>query len=513
MKSVVRHQVAKGTALLGGARALSRGFDFITLIILARYLTPTDFGLVAIALSVMQIAEAVMEVPTNVALLQLRTVSRSHLNSAFTIALLRGVAIAAILCAMAMPLAYFFEDERLFALICAISLAPALRGLRSPKDFLLFKQLRFWPDALADVFGKFCALAIAGMLAVQTGSYWAIASATIASPLFYVLATYALVPMRPRLTLRHFAFFWSFLSWNMAAQTMSALNWQADRVLLGKLAAQATVGLYATTRDLATIVFKTMMETIQKPMMSALARSNQQPTRQRQVYGVAIASVLSIGLPIACGQALLAVELIELVLGPQWLEATIVFQAVSLLLIPGLYSHMTLTLLNALGKPKYIFNRNLWDFLLRVPLTIACVVNFGWLGAVLALIVADLFLALLCLHLTRKIIGIGIIEQLLCAGRGLVSVTVMVATVFWLRQIFERGDSELEIIVYLLKIIPLAAITYCTAHWAVWRLSGRPDGLEALVTQTISRVARDKPFIGWLNRHNLADKPRTQELK
>lgn len=507
MKGAVRHQVAKGTALLGGARALSRSFDFVTLIILARYLTPADFGLVAIALSVVQITEAIMEVPTSIALLQLRTVSRSHLNSAFTIALLRGLAIAAILCALAMPLAYFFEDQRLFALICAIAVAPALRALRSPKEFLLFKQLRFWPDALADVFGKFCALTIAGILAVQTGSYWAIASATIAGPFFYVLATYALVPMRPRLTLRHFGFFWNFLSWNMAAQTMSALNWQTDRFLLGKLATQATVGLYATTRDLAAIVFKTLTETVQRPIMSALSRSNHQPTRQRQVYGIAITSVLSIGLPIACGQALLAAEFIELVLGPQWLKGTIVFQAVSLVLIPALYSHMTLTLLNALGKPRFIFNRNLCDFLVRVPLTIACVVTFGWLGAVAAFVVADIFLALLCLHLARKVVGIGMIEQLLCAGRGLISVSVMVAVVLWLREYFERGEGELEILVYLAKIIPPAAATYCVTHWLVWRIAGRPDGLEALVTQTIGRVTRGDLFTGRLDRQSLADKP------
>ena len=74
-------------------------------------LTPADFGLVAIALSVVQIAEALLEVPTGIALLQLRSVGRSHLNSAFTIALIRGVAIAVGLGILSVPLAHFFSDQ------------------------------------------------------------------------------------------------------------------------------------------------------------------------------------------------------------------------------------------------------------------------------------------------------------------------------------------------------------------------------------------------------------------
>lgn len=481
----MRHQVAKGSVVLAVTRVLSRGFDFIALIVLARFLAPSDFGLIAIAMAVVQITEAIMEVPTGVALLQLRAVSRSYLNCAFTIALVRGIAIAVILCALAMPLAYFFDDERLFGLICVLALAPAVRGLRSPKEFLLFKHLRFRPDAFADVFGKFCGMAIAIVLVLQTESYWAIAAATVANPFFYVLATYALVPMRPELTFQHFRYFWGFIGWSMLAQTMSALNWQADRFLLGKLATQASVGLYATAKDLAALSSKTLMEIIQRPIMSAISRSNKQSERQRTAYGITIATVLSIGFPIACGQFLLAADIIRLILGPQWLEATIVFQAISLMLIPGIYSQLTQTLLMALGNPKVIFKRNLFQFLVRIPLLIFGITAFGWLGAIAAIVLADLFTALLCLHLAEKAIGITIKDQLGHAYRGLISVAAMTAAVLFLKQSMERGSSELEIIAYLLKIIPLAALTYCATHWVLWRLAGRPDGAETLVAQFI----------------------------
>ena len=111
----LRQQVATGAMVLMLTRLLSRGVDLATLIVLARHLTPADFGLVAIAVSVVQITEAILEMPTGNALLQLPVVNRSHLNTAFTFALIRGLAIAAILCALSVPLAAFFGDGRLVA--------------------------------------------------------------------------------------------------------------------------------------------------------------------------------------------------------------------------------------------------------------------------------------------------------------------------------------------------------------------------------------------------------------
>ena len=485
----LRQQVATGAMVLMVTRLLSRGVDLATLIVLARQLTPADFGLVAIAVSVVQITEAILEMPTGNALLQLKAVNRSHLNTAFTLALIRGLAIAAILCALSVPLAAFFGDPRLVALVCALSLAPGLRGLRSPKMFLLFKRMRFRPDAMAEVVGKLGALAIAVPLALATGSYWAIAAGTIASPLFYMLTTYLLVPSWPAVTLQGWRLFHRYLGWSMAAQFISALNWQSDRFVLGKLAAQATLGLFTTTRDLAATTYKVIFESIQRPILSALSRSNGDPARQRQLYGVSVSSVLSIGLPIACGQAYLGRELVELILGPRWLEGAFVFQAVSLTLIPGLYSSMVTTLLYACGKPEFIFTRNLYDFIFRIPATVACILLFGWKGAVAALVASDLALAVLCMHVARSAIGIGMLAQVGKAWRGAASVVVMIAVLEALGRIVPHGGGTAEIVLYLLKVVPVGAASYILAHWLIWQIAGKPDGVERAALDLIVRIS------------------------
>lgn len=476
----VRQKVAHGAFLITAARGVSRALDLITLMVLARLLTPADFGLVAIAASAVQLTEAILELPTGTALLQLKSVGRKPLDTAFTFALLRGLFVAVLLAGLSFPLASFFGDERLIPLICFLSLAPALRGLRSPRAFLLFKHLRFRPDATAEIFGKLAALCVAIALALETGSYWAIAAGSVANPLFYVMASYVLVPARPRLTLHSWRLFHRYLGWSIAAQGLSALNWQADRFVLAKIASQTTVGLFATTRDIAAISYKVIFESIQRPVVSALSRSNGDRDRQAAKYRLTLSAVMSIGIPMAFAQAVLAPQLVELVLGPQWLPVVLVFQAVSLTLIPGLFSSMTNSLLYACGKPNLIFTRNLYDLAIRLPLTVGLILWAGWKGAVIAFVVSDCLLAFLCMTLVNRTVGISVFRQLAGAWRAAISGVCMVGAMLAVGGFTEVEPGPLGIILYLIWMVPLAASVYVTAHLAIWISIGRPDGAERL---------------------------------
>src|SRR6266481_5907610 len=72
------------------SRLAGRAIDFVTVLVLARALTPADFGLSAIASSLVFIMDAVFEVPLILALTRLRSITRSHLDTAFTLGVLRA---------------------------------------------------------------------------------------------------------------------------------------------------------------------------------------------------------------------------------------------------------------------------------------------------------------------------------------------------------------------------------------------------------------------------------------
>ncbi|MBA3056070.1 MAG: oligosaccharide flippase family protein [Sphingomonadales bacterium] len=482
-----QERTATGALFLGGVRILTKSLDLITLLILTRCLLPQDFGLVAIALSFVQIAEAILDVPLGNVLLRLKVIERTQLNTLFTLSLLRGIVIAVVMCAMAVPLAHFYNDERLVGLICALSLAPAVRGLSSPRQVELAKSLRFGPEGISDAVGKIAALIVASSIALATGSYWAIAAATLAAPAVTTFATFVLLPFMPALCLREWRLFRSFLGWTMAGQVFSAMNWQCDGVVLAKIIPQAELGLFATARDLASTGIMALVNTITWPIISALSGVSHNRERLARAYALGTSAILALCLPIVCGQALVASELVPVMLGKQWVGAIPIFQAVSLTLIPVLYSNTTTLLFYAVGRPDLIFSRHFYDFLFRVPVTILLAVRFGWVGAVAALGAAEVLLAFICWISVKKLLGISILRQLLHPWRSILSCVCMGGALVLLRDVMPFASDKGSDIRFLATAIPLGAATYFSSHAALWYLSGRPEGVETLALGLVRR--------------------------
>jgi len=486
----LREKIASGTTFLAFTRIVTRSFDLITFIVLTRCLAPADFGLVAISLSIVQVTEAVLELPTSQVLLRLPSVTRMHYSTAFTLGLLRGLAITVILAALAFPLAHFFGDDRLIALIAVQSLAPAVRELRSPRFLEYYRVLQFRQEAIADTVSKGTALVVSVTIAVTTQSYWAIAMGTVTAPLFYVAVSYIVAPFRPTLTLIHADLFRRYLGWGMAAQLVSAINWQCDRFVLARLVSHSVLGLFTATRDVAAIGVRVMFDVINRPVMAALSVVSNDLDRLSRAYAKVSHSTMSVGFPLACGQALLAPELIRLAMGPNWLGAIPIFQVVSLAIIPMLFTNLTGNLFYAAGRPELVFNRNLLDLIFRVPVTISLIVFYGLNGAVAAFVMSEIFMAAICIRSVKRILGISILEQLVQPRRAIIGAGAMAFAIEMLRCVTPPIFGIPLTVLFLALAVPLAAITYVAAHLAAWQFERRPDGIEPLVLALVSRQLR-----------------------
>src|ERR1700691_4013742 len=122
---MLAHKTASASIILIATRLLTRFGDLITLLVLANDLSPADFGLVALATSLIFITESIFELPLVEAVLRVDVLERSHIDTAFTIGLIRGLGVMMILCLLAWPFGYFYHDLRLVPLVAVLSLSPA----------------------------------------------------------------------------------------------------------------------------------------------------------------------------------------------------------------------------------------------------------------------------------------------------------------------------------------------------------------------------------------------------
>src|SRR5688572_22387334 len=112
-----RGALARGTAWMVGFRLLDRSVGLISMLILARVLTPADFGLVAMATALIAFVELFGAFGLELALIQRPDATRAHFDTAWTMNVLIGAMVALLLFALARPLAWFYDEPRLVALV------------------------------------------------------------------------------------------------------------------------------------------------------------------------------------------------------------------------------------------------------------------------------------------------------------------------------------------------------------------------------------------------------------
>src|ERR1700750_1950372 len=102
-------RVASSSVCVILSRFATKGIDFCVLLVLARLLAPSDFGIVAIAMTLVFIIEAILELPISQVLVQMPEYDKAHLDTAFTLSLLRGLTIALILVGASVPFSIWYD--------------------------------------------------------------------------------------------------------------------------------------------------------------------------------------------------------------------------------------------------------------------------------------------------------------------------------------------------------------------------------------------------------------------
>jgi len=136
------------------SRLTGRLIDFGTVLVLARTLTPADFGLTALAMTLTVIADMVLEIPIIASLTRLDHVEKSHLDTAFTLGALRGLVLAVVILAAAWPFSRIYNDSRLIPLVAVIAIGPIARSLYSPAMVNYIRNMSFRQVFLAEISGK-----------------------------------------------------------------------------------------------------------------------------------------------------------------------------------------------------------------------------------------------------------------------------------------------------------------------------------------------------------------------
>ncbi len=482
--SSVSQRTATASIWTISGKFLARLLDFVSLLILARLLSPADFGIVAIATSVLVIVEAILDLPLTQALVRVPSPSERMFATAFTLSLMRGVAISLLMIVIAWPMAVFYNDPRLFPLVAVVSIAPAMRSVVSPRMVLFMQRFDFRREFALDLITKGSTLIFGVGVALASDSYWGLAIGAVAGPTAAAIASYIFAPMRPRFSLSEWKHFQDMIGWNTVSQVLNSLNWQMDRLLLPRFTSLSTYGAFSVADNLAGIPYQTFVGPLMRPLMAAFSNVSDRG-KQITAYLKATNAIMVVAAPILLVIIILAEPILRIVVGEKWAFAAPILQWLCIVSLIGLPTTIMPPLVMVLDKTRYVALRMFAEFAVRAPVTVFGVMMFGLDGALGARVVAAIVAYVVCLVITQRLIGASIAAQLYAFIRPLAASLPMVGFLLWVQPLLIAMPLGIELVIGVGLCSGAALSIFWLCSLLLWEAVGRPDGLEAIVLRKI----------------------------
>ena len=447
-------------------------------VVIARLVTPTDIGLVALAAVFVLFAQLLVDGGMGTALVQRRALSRAHVDTVFWTSLASGVALAVLGVVLAIPLGFLFAEPRLTPILMVLSLSLVLTSLTSVQASLLRRELAqrsLAIRALVAVSGG----AIVGIVLAYGGlGAWALVAQQLTAALLSVLTLWRVSPWRPgRLVSRvHFRELLSFGANIVGGNVVAFIGRRADNVLVAIYLGATQLGLYAVAYRVVDAAQAMLSGMATGMALSAFSRL--QGDRERLAGAFLRVNRVTSGLvmPGFLGLALISPELIAVVFGPGWEGSGVV--AALLFLIGVVYSIALFSgaAFIAAGHPEVAFRLRLVTAIIHVLGSLIAVALFGSIVAVAAGYVLCGYLLLpLNLYWLQRYVGIPWRRYLL-ELRGVAAASlVMAGAVLTTRLVLV---TTVDLPVLLATEIAAGALVFLPALWlADRRLLGDIVGL------------------------------------
>lgn len=484
----VRAKLARGAMWLAGGRAITNLLGFVSTLILARLLLPADFGLVALGTTLFGILVSMTNMSMGAALIQHRAPERDHYDTAWTLNVARGIAIALIFAAVAAPAAMFFEEPRLVNIMLALSVAAILNGLQNPHAIVLTRALIFWQQALLMVGQKLATLVASVAVAILTQSYWALVSGILVGQVTGTLISYAVLPYLPRFKVNKFRELFSFSIWLSFCDFINTLNWNFDNLIVGKLIGNTALGYYSVGNNLATIPTREVTAPLTGTLFPAFSRLADSREKLAAAYQRSQALVTAVALPAGVGLALVAEPFVRLTMGEKWLPAVLVIQCLSAVFAVQTLGSLAHPLAMALGETRLLFRRDLQSFAYRVPL-IALGAFLGGLPGILYMrILTGSLIIALNMSIVSKVARLRWGEQLAANSRTFLGCVFMAGAVVAFRHAMPHAVDGGMLLLELAGAVALGGVAYIATVWGAWLLMGRPDGTERVAIDAVSSL-------------------------
>jgi len=405
---------AKSGVWMTGIRVFIQGLQLVMLVVLARLLGPSSFGVLGIALLALSAVRRFSRIGVDTALIQQRATDvDGYLDTAWVLEVARGLLVATVLFVLAPFVARLFGEPAVTDVLRVIGLSPLLYGLRNPAVVYFRKNLDFHKEFVYQTSTGVVRFVVGIGYALVHGSVWALVFAFLSADATRLATSYLLDDYRPRPVVDRAALseLVDYGKWITGSSITHFLYSEGDDAFVGWYLSPAMLAFYQYAHRIADLPAKEISAVVSSVTFPAYSRlQDDLPALRNAVRGTARMTAF-VAFPVAAGLALVAPSFVPAVLGQEWLPMVLPLQ---LLAVFGLIHAITRDfggVFNALGRP---------DLNVKLDLVrIACLAVVIWpatarwgidgtAAAVVGVYVLPMFP--LDVHYTAKLVGLRSVD-------------------------------------------------------------------------------------------------------
>lgn len=330
-------QDLKGKSVKGGLRTVgaqlfSFSINIVTTIFLARLLLPEDYGLVAMVTSFTGFILMFKDLGMAQAIIQMDGLNQRLVSMVFWFNFLVSILLALIIIAMGPLLVWFYDEPLLLGITFYYSLAAIFGGLSTQHQALLSRQMRFKELSEITIAASFFSLMPALWMAYAGYGYWALVAINVLNPAIAAVLLWFRCDWRPYWT----GIDWSikdFIGFGAGVSGFNMINYfsrNLDNILIGRQIGSDALGLYAKAYQLLMLPITQLRDPLNAVATPALSSLHTEPGKYRHYYEQYLFLLAFFSMPIVAFLFVTADDIILFLLGPNWVEAAIIFKLLAI---------------------------------------------------------------------------------------------------------------------------------------------------------------------------------------
>lgn len=474
MPESLKKKTVKGVAWTSLNQVANIGFGFVIGIILARLLSPSDYGLLAMIAVFNAIAFAFLDSGFANALIRKPDLTEDDNTTAFCFNLLAGAVLFGIIWLIAPLVSSFYDKPILTPLLRAEGSLLIITAFKLVQTAQLTRALNFKAKMIIRVTSNIVG-GVIGIIAAYRGlGVWALVVMHIASALIGLVLLWIISPWRPRgrwnkVSLRYL---WGYGSKLLASGLLDTIYSNIYPIVIGKFYSAADLGQYTRAKQYAQMPSSTLTGVLQQVSFPVLSQIQEDNARLGNSYRRMLRFTVFVVFPIMVGMAALAHPLVISLVTDKWAQCVPYLQVICFSSMWYPVHAINLNLLQVKGRSDLFLRL---EIIKKIIITVAIFicVPFGIMGICIGAVCTSIINLAINTHYTGKLINVGFLRQMIDLTPTLLASLAMGVVVYLATM--PLSSEWLKLVVG----IPVGMVFYLAVAW-LFRMPELKEAIDIL---------------------------------